>query len=193
MDSGEALEDLFYRKNIPVYAWAKLYDRKLFEKIHFPPGELYEDLSTVYLLIHEAGRVSFMNVSNYYYRQRRDSIVGSRFNPDKMIQMEIMERIDEFIRESYPQIRMAVDSKTFILALNLYRSIPAGKRYEEEKILLKDIIKRYRWEVMTDSKNKKSARILAAGCYMPLGLARMAGCCYQYLTGKEIIRLKKPI
>ena len=55
----EALKDMLYRKNIPVYAGAKLFKMEIFKNIRFPKGELFEDLSTVYLLFHQAGKIVF--------------------------------------------------------------------------------------------------------------------------------------
>lgn len=54
---------------------AKLYKRKLFEKIRFPLGKLHEDEFVIHLLIDMTCRVCYCHNKLYYYRQHQQSIM----------------------------------------------------------------------------------------------------------------------
>lgn len=61
-----------------VVAWAKLYERALFHGIRFPVGRLHEDEFTTYRLFARADRVAYTPRPLLFYRQRPESIMGSR-------------------------------------------------------------------------------------------------------------------
>lgn len=189
----QALSDLLYRKNIPIYAWGKLYNVELFRNIKFPVGELFEDLSTEYLLFDKAKGIAFNPVKTYFYRQRKGSIINSNFNTEKMIQIKTTEKIVEFIKKNYPQISCAAASKSFITALNLYRSIPLKNEYTYERCETKRIIKKYRNIVLHDKHNKFFTRLLAAIVFLNVNLVKIGGILYQILVEKGLIKLKRPI
>lgn len=73
-------------------ATAKLYDRRLFEQIRFPPGRLHEDEFTTYKLLLRADRVVRTDAELYMYRQRSDSIMASRSSFQSR-----MDAIDAFL------------------------------------------------------------------------------------------------
>ena len=159
--SEEALTDMLYKKNIPIYVNAKMYKAKLFEQILFPLGELFEDLSTMYLLFHLSGQIVFNPIKDYCYLQRDNRIVNSSFRSEKMNQIAITEKIIEFMQQKYPKSIGAAISKCFIVTVNLYRTIPKKKEYIEYRVCSKAVIKKYRKEVLMDRKNKPFTRIIA--------------------------------
>ena len=191
--SEEALEDMLYRENIPIYAVAKMYKRFLFLDVQFPKGELFEDISTTYRLFHCARSVVFNPISDYYYVQRQASIVNSGYSSAKMVQIYNTEKIVEFAKQYYPNIIDAAKSKCFITALNYYRTIPAGKIFTKDRQYTKEVIKKYRAAVFADKRNKKLIRALAFFSFFSLEPLRLCGKAYQYLLEKEIIKARKPI
>ena len=192
-DSEQALSDFLYRKNIPVYAWGKLYSIQLFNEIRFPVGELFEDLSTGYLLFDQAKIIAFNPVRNYFYRQRKGSIVNSHFDHRKMIQLKTTEKIVDFVEKKYPRIIFAAASKSFITALNLYRNIPLKKEFSCDRNEAKKIVKKYRNTVLHDKENKFFTRLLAAVSLFNIGVIRIGGILYQMLLENNVINLKRPI
>ena len=144
-NSEEALSDMLYRKNIPIYVNAKLYRKILFHNISFPKGQIYEDLSIMHLLIHKARKIAYIENYNYYYRQRKGSIINSEFLNDKMIQIKECKKLVDFIEREYPAIRNAAYSKSFIVALNLYRTIPLSDRYRTNRHEALQIVKKYKY------------------------------------------------
>ncbi len=189
----EAMINMFYRKGIPVYAWGKLYKRKVFKRIVFPVGELFEDLSTIYLLFNEANKIVLNPIRDYCYLQREKSIINSGYSSKKLIQINTTEKIIKFASTYYPEVVDAAISKCFITALNLYRNIPHKKCYLKDRKYTKNIIKKYRGKVLKDKNNKRLTRILALISFVNIDLFYYFGYMYQYLLQKGIIKLKTPI
>lgn len=82
----EAIRCLLKNQKIYDYAWNKLYNRRLFETIHYPAGRVMEDLGTTYRLFGEAERIAYNPCKLYYYSQRPDSILhvsGEKLYEDK--------------------------------------------------------------------------------------------------------------
>ncbi len=192
-NSERALEDSFYRKNIPMYACAKLYHRNILEKIQFPKGELYEDISTTYLFIHEAKKIVYNPIQDYFYRQRLGSIVNSEFDKRKMVQVESCKKIICFIEKYYPNIIFAAWSKTFMNSYNIFCSIPNKNEYKKYKQQVKGVINSYKWSVYKDSKNKVLCRLIALGCIVSPEIARKIGRMQQFFISKNVIKQNRPV
>lgn len=92
---GEGILDALYGKKLNNFAWNKLYKRELFDSIRYPFGKIYEDLFTTYKIFGKCNRVALDSSQMYYYRIRRDSIMGKArkvINTDKFEAFsEIME------------------------------------------------------------------------------------------------------
>lgn len=74
-------------------AWAKLYSRKLFEKIEYPVGRLHEDEFTTYKLLYSAGKICMLNLPFYYYRIRSSSITAN------ITEKNLTDTIDAFVEK----------------------------------------------------------------------------------------------
>lgn len=74
--SKEAIKNMLYNKYYFVSAWRIIYKSTLFSNIRFPKGEIYEDLSTIPLVIFKSDKVAFCSVKDYFYLQRENSITG---------------------------------------------------------------------------------------------------------------------
>ena len=93
MDSDTANYQMIYKRLFGVNAWNKLYKRKLFDKIRFPKGLLYEDMATAYAFIGECNKVVYSPMKKYAYLQRSGSIMnmtGYMVSPDKVKIIEEM-------------------------------------------------------------------------------------------------------
>ena len=77
----EALGELAGRLYVQmVVTWGKLYKRDLFKGIRFPPGKFHEDEFTTHKLLYKANKIAVTSEQLLYYRQRKDSIMGERFD-----------------------------------------------------------------------------------------------------------------
>lgn len=59
-----------------VTAWAKIYHKRLFISYRYPYRKYHEDEFLTYKLLYEANNIARSEERLYYYRQRRDSIMG---------------------------------------------------------------------------------------------------------------------
>lgn len=60
--------------------WNKIYKRKIFDKIKFTEGIVYEDVRIMPFLFYEAGRVGYLKKSLYYYYKHQNSTIAQSFN-----------------------------------------------------------------------------------------------------------------
>lgn len=52
---------------IPNYVWGRLYKSELFHDVHFPVGEIWEDLDVLWRLVMKANKISFVFKPLYNY------------------------------------------------------------------------------------------------------------------------------
>ncbi len=90
----EDILDALFSKKLNNFAWNKLYNRELFDNIRYPFGKIYEDLFTTYKIFGECKRVALDSSQMYYYRIRRDSIMGKA---RKVINIDKFEAFNEIM------------------------------------------------------------------------------------------------
>lgn len=83
-EKDEALESFIKEEEeirIQNAAWNKLFHRELLKELRFPVGKLYEEIVFTTKLLHEAGRVVYLNQGYYnYVVDRVGSIMNSGVN-----------------------------------------------------------------------------------------------------------------
>ncbi len=98
---GEEIMEALFRMKLNNFAWNKLYKIELFKEIRYPYGKIYEDLFTTYRIFGLCERVALDESQMYYYRIRRDSIMGKArkvINTDKF---QAFSEIQEYLKGSY--------------------------------------------------------------------------------------------
>lgn len=80
-------------------AWNKLYLKELFRDIKYPTGKIHEDDYTTWKLLWSAEKVVISNLYLYYYLQRPDSIMGRRFNIERLDRLCAYEEKIEFVKK----------------------------------------------------------------------------------------------
>lgn len=99
--------------------WNKIFHRRLFQNLRFPLGMIYEDMGTIYKLIHRASRLYVSNtIFLYNYRRRKNSLNGqvtrkSVINRCHKFQIRA-ERLS-FLKENYPDPEL-IEHQTLNLA-----------------------------------------------------------------------------
>lgn len=79
--------------------WNKLYHHSIFSDIRFPVGKQHEDEFTTYRALWKAYLVAYTECGLYYYRQRKDSIMGKGFSEKSLHVVEAYEERAAFFRE----------------------------------------------------------------------------------------------
>ena len=78
--SGDQVMTSLLSNVIRSYSWQFICKKKLYEGIRFPTGRKAEDLSTTYLLVDKADRISVLSDCLYDYRRHDNSIIGDTLN-----------------------------------------------------------------------------------------------------------------
>lgn len=99
-----AIEKMLLNDGCSHTACGKLYRRQLWNSQRFPKGLLYEDYATIYHVFTNARHTVFGNASKYYYFQREDSIMKSRFSEKNLVLLDISDEVTKFIIRKYPEI-----------------------------------------------------------------------------------------
>lgn len=126
MTNIEAMKDLFtLPNNSDVVAWNKLYKTSLFTQnnIEFPKGKLHEDNFTTYKLYYFSNKVVFTNVPCYYYLQRKDSIMGKKFNIKRLDILLALKETEEFVKENNIDLNQEVKFNELLRLLTVLNSM----------------------------------------------------------------------
>lgn len=103
--SSEIMELYFTdMAHVMTSAWGKMYKRQLFADIRYPQNKLHEDEFITYKLMNMAKKISYIPNIEYYYRQRKGSIINSEFDVKRLSVLEAYEERLKFINDFYPKI-----------------------------------------------------------------------------------------
>lgn len=142
--AADALYEILNDRAFCTSAWAKLFDRKLFDNIVFPEGKYYEDYGTIYKLIHKAGTIAFSDVKKYYYTINISGITKGGFSHRQMDYFFISQELEIFLAENYPEYLKIAHFRAMNMAISLYKKIaqsPDRAQFEEDRTALLEIIK----------------------------------------------------
>lgn len=99
--NSQDILDNFYSKisvNI-IVAWAKIYKMSLFNKIRYNKGKIHEDEFIAHKLIFESKKIAYIPKKMYFYRIRKNSITGEKFNKKRLDKIEALEDRLKFANE----------------------------------------------------------------------------------------------
>lgn len=134
-DSQGAIKDVLYQKNIANSAWGKIYKFSLFEDIIFPKGRLCEDLGTFYKLFRKASIIVYSSIQDYYYLQRKTSIMGSEFTENKLDSLYFANEIyNEFLKT---KIKKSAEARICAECVSLLKQIPKDNKKMRRRLISK--------------------------------------------------------
>lgn len=168
----QALEEMLYNTEFTNMACNKLYKKRLFSKIRYPVGMLYEDLGTTYKLISCSEKVVLGSKITYYYlANRKESIMNKNYNSTRMQALKFAEEILEFIQREYPKIEKAAIARLYMECIFILLKIPRDNKYKKDNDKIKDYLRKYRWIVINNKKmpiKQKVLCVFAIGGRIPL-------------------------
>lgn len=165
----EAVENLFYQKEIYPSAYSKLYKVKLFKNIRYPKGKLNEDSAITYKIFCLCDKISHTRANNYYYLQRAGSIENSKFSHKKMDAIDIVDEMLIWIGENKPEYKNAAICRFIGMNLRIYREITRSKEeFSAERKRIKANINKYRLQVILNAKAKLKVRLACCLSFLSL-------------------------
>lgn len=102
----------------------KLFRADLFRDVRFPKGKFYEDTFVYHILAHQAKRIALTGHDGYYYRSRRESILGQPWYTDRYFDYieAVHERVDYLIAYQV----LPYDKEA---CLSLYAAVSNGEKF----------------------------------------------------------------
>ena len=139
------LEKICQQKNIieSIVAWNKMYSIKFFKTYKYPVGKIHEDEFLTYKILYQADKVAIINKYLYNYRKNNESIVGKKFNKQRLDLIDaLFERIDFYKKNNENYLYLM----TMKLCLNqlIEYYIKTKKYIENPNLLLKELKNKYK-------------------------------------------------
>lgn len=104
MNNIEAIEAMCYGKEVPIFAYAKLYPKTVLIANPYPIGKLHEDVWTTYLLFDNVEKITVGNQCHYHYIMHKGSILHSKFSNKFLDATQGAKNILIYLENKYPSI-----------------------------------------------------------------------------------------
>ena len=104
----ECIKRMLYHKDIDTSAWAKLYNRELFDDVRYPKGFLFEDIGTTYKFFLKSKFIACGYLKKYNYFVRKNSIVTGSFSEKKLDLLKMTDKMGTDVLEIFPDLNKAV-------------------------------------------------------------------------------------
>lgn len=156
---SEALREILLNAKVGNYVMIKLFKRELFDKLLFPENKVYEDVATLYKIVHRAERIAYTNQELYYYLVGRSGATTSTFTEKKIKDsLEAYHDQYKFIVRNYPdlnQIASLIFCKMYTSAIekicmNHYLDMLYIDEVQEKYIDFKNAFKNLNTKLMID-------------------------------------------
>lgn len=104
----------------------KLFHAELFENLRFPKGKFYEDTFVYHILAHRAQAIALTGHDGYYYRSRRESILGQPIYTDRYFDCieAVYERVKYLISNQIPHYAEEACESLYVDVRLGYQYIP---------------------------------------------------------------------
>lgn len=168
--SSRDVQRLMLYQSLDTGAQWRLYRRELLEIGVFPVGLYYEDLASVYKIIHKVDKVAVVDCRSLYaYRLRSESIIRQEYRHIKAESaLLIAKQLYDDMTTWYPELANAAASRCFSVCRMVYAQVPVLARDGATDVTRADadalwrVLSKYASMVRRDSHARKRER-LAAG------------------------------
>lgn len=167
LGSAEAQRLMLYQRMDTAVQW-RLYRREVLGADPFPKGLYYEDLASVYRIVHGVESVAVVDCRDLYaYRLRRDGIIRQDYRHIKAVSaLKISEQLNREICAWYPEFADAAASRCFSVCRMVFAQIPTGTGATEvtrrDRDALWKALTRHRITVLCDPRARKRERFAAS-------------------------------
>ena len=138
LNDEQAIDMLLNHVSFDNFACNKLFHRALFKDVIFPFGELLEDLSTIYKLIHEAKVIVVDSNPLYYYVLHSNSITSNLYKQVDPQSFCAFEDREKDLLLMYPKLTNKIKSNYFTANRHYFtisiHSLIRDKKFEKVRI-----------------------------------------------------------
>ncbi len=166
--TGEkAMEKMLYQDTIDTSACAMLIPIDIARKYPFPVGKYHEDDFTTYKYYSSVNKVVITTQKQYYYLQRKGSIMHV-FGQPSLDELDAADHLVDFCKENYPDIVPAAESKKFsnycqVLLMNSHLKNDNPSVYRRIDNYLKSVRAKITMDKKCRMKNRIAAVLLLFG------------------------------
>lgn len=114
----EGVIESLYQTGIEASLCGRIFNRSVFNDLHFYEGEYYEDLNLFYKILLNGNYIAESDVPVYFYRQRAGSITH-KFGKERLIVLEVTRRICDYMSDNHPDILPAAIDRRFSANCNM--------------------------------------------------------------------------
>ena len=142
-----------------------LYQRGVLQEEPLPHGIYYEDLASVYRIVHDIDRLAVVDCEKLYaYRQRSTSILHQEYRHLKAKSaLTVAKQLYYDICDWYPELANAAASRCFSLCRMVFAQALTGDRAaEQDRQALWAVLVKFRGTVLTDPNARRRERLAAA-------------------------------
>lgn len=180
LSSSEVQRLMLYQALDTGAPW-RLYAKTLLGEDPFPKGLYYEDLASIYKIVHKVDSVAVVDCRDLYaYRMRSNSIIRQSYKHIKgESALIIVNQLHRDICDWYPDLSKAAASRCFSVCRMVFAQVPTGSKAtveeQSDRQALWDVLKRHRSTVLHDSNARPRERLAAfIAC---LGQSAFSGFC----------------
>ena len=88
-------------KYLRTGVWNKIYKRSLFDTVRFPKGKLFEDVGTMYKLIFQVDKITYVSKPGYFYlKQREGAITSGKYSIKEYDRLEMNTCMGDYIKNN---------------------------------------------------------------------------------------------
>ena len=186
LDSKTTLERILYDEGIDLSAWAKMYEKSLFDKVLYPKGRLFEDAATTYLLMDQCKKIAIGSESKYNYMVRNNSITSATFSSKKMELIVSTKEMSDYVKEKYPDLTSAANRRLMYAYLSTLSQLANSKiTYPKEEKELVEYVKANGKEILQDKRAKKRDKIGILSLKFGFKVYKIAWKIYVRITGRK--------
>lgn len=180
-NSEDAINNMFYEKQINNSASCKIYKTSLFKNIFYPLDIYFEDMATTYRIFQKAKIITFIDDGLYYYYQRNDSILH-QINMKKLNDLKyVISYINDDLGAT-DKYKKSILARTINAYFYIYRNVKDAEIKKESK----NFILNNRRKVLLDKKISKKTKIGLILSYISFDLVNLIFKTKEYIKIKNI-------
>ena len=121
IDGQTSVEYFLTRNWFGAFSCNKLFKKNILQMTgKYPEGMFYEDIVFIPQVCMNAEKCAVIDDTMYYYRQHKSSVVGSRFAPYKMDQVQAYDMLIPAILSKFPELKVSAHAKRFISLMEIW-------------------------------------------------------------------------
>ena len=129
-----------------VVVWNKIYKRELFKQVRFAEGKFHEDEFIVHEILNQIHQMVVIDTQLYYYRQRRDSIMGidNLMNPKHLEALEAYEMRIKMFEKNGERDLLEVAWRNYMLSIAEDYLLYRNHTYVGKEEIMKNLKQTYK-------------------------------------------------